>query len=127
MSDSHRLKAPLSCISQKTVPSFSDNGLAVTARDYDPPSLAIRDVAAGKLDLAGSSEYPVVLIGLAGANFSIIARYDATQTVYLIARKDRGIANISNLRGKKIGVPKGTIADFDLSFPFSSTAWISGT
>ena len=94
---------------------FSDNGLAVTVREYDPPSLAIRDVAAGKLDLAGSSEYPVVLNVFAGPNFSIIARYDATQTVYLTARKDRGIANISDLRGKKIGVPKGTIAEFYLS------------
>ena len=93
---------------------FSENGLAVTVRDYDPPSIGIRDAADGKVDIAGASEYPVVLNVLDGANFSILARYDEAQSIYLIGRKDHRITNISDLKGKKIGVPRGTIAEFYL-------------
>ena len=47
-------------------------------------------------------------------NFSILARYAEVNIVSIIGLKDHGIANISDLRGKKIGVAKGTITEFNL-------------
>ena len=93
---------------------FSENGLAVTVRDYDPPSMGIKAAVGGDVDIAGATEYPVVMNILTGGNFSILAQYDELESMYLIARKDHGITNISDLRGKKIGVPRGTIAEFNL-------------
>lgn len=47
-------------------------------------------------------------------NISIIVCADEVQTNYLIGRKDRGIENVSDLRGKKIGILLGTSVEFYL-------------
>ena len=93
---------------------FAENGLAVTVKYYEPPAAGVRGMMDGEVDLAGSSEYAVVLNAFAGANLSIIVKADDVRSVYLIARKDRGIANISDLAGKTIGLPRGTNAEFFL-------------
>ncbi len=43
-----------------------------------------------------------------------LATIDKGDFTYLVARKDRGIVNVSDLRGKRIGTTKGTIAEFHL-------------
>jgi NitT/TauT family transport system substrate-binding protein len=39
---------------------------------------------------------------------------DEVQANYLVGRKDRGIENVTDLRGKKIGIPRGTNVEFYL-------------
>ena len=41
---------------------------------------------------------------------------------YLVARKDHGIENIADLKGKTIALPKGTISEFYLSRFLSLTS-----
>jgi NitT/TauT family transport system substrate-binding protein len=94
---------------------FSKNGLSVTVRDYDPPAAGVRAMLSGELDLAGSTEYPVVLSAFTRENISILTKYVQVQSVSLIGRKDRGITVVSDLRKKKIGVTRGTLAEFYLS------------
>lgn len=85
---------------------FAQNGLAVTIREFDPPALGVMAMIHGELDIASSTEYPVVLNAFNGENISIISTHARVQSVSILGRKDRGIANISDLRG--------TIADFFL-------------
>jgi ABC-type nitrate/sulfonate/bicarbonate transport system substrate-binding protein len=80
---------------------FSGNGLDVTIRNYDPPGAGIAGMLNGEVDIAGASEYPVVVNVFNGKEISIIGADDKVQNVYLIGRKDRGITNISDLAGKK--------------------------
>ena len=66
------------------------------------------------LDIAGAAEYPVVAKAFQKENISIIASMGKSDIVYLIGLTDRGIRNIAGLKGKKIGLPRGTIMEFYL-------------
>ena len=94
---------------------FAKNGLNVTIRDDYPTGVGpVRDMVSGKLDVSVSAEYPVIAPIFNGENISIIGAIDKYENEEIIGRKDRGILNISDLRGKKIGLPKGTILEFFL-------------
>jgi NitT/TauT family transport system substrate-binding protein len=71
-------------------------------------------MAAGDVDIAASAEYPVVGTVLTRENISVICSIDKYQGQYLVGRKDRGIENVADLQGKKIGLPRGTITQFYL-------------
>jgi ABC-type nitrate/sulfonate/bicarbonate transport system substrate-binding protein len=91
---------------------FAENGLNVTIRDYDTGPKIIQAMENNVLDMSGSTEYPIVTEALNNKNISIIGCDVETQTFYCIGRKDHGIENISDLRGKKIGLARGTINEF---------------
>ena len=91
---------------------FVQNGLNVTIMNYTSGMAAVNDVLNGKLDIAATAEFPLVTNALKGENISALASIGKFQLQDLIARKDRGIENISDLSGKKIGVPLGTISQF---------------
>jgi NitT/TauT family transport system substrate-binding protein len=94
---------------------FAENGLNVTIRDYEPAISGVDGLLNGVVDLAGASEYAVVVKAFKRENISIIVSGDEVQANYLIGRRDRGIENVSDLRGKRIGVPLGTNVEFYLS------------
>jgi NitT/TauT family transport system substrate-binding protein len=93
---------------------FAKNGLQVTVRDYEPAATGVSAMLDGKVDIAGSSEFPVVTNILDGKTMSIICTDDRFLSISLIGRKDRGIEKISDLKGKKIGIARGTINEFYL-------------
>lgn len=93
---------------------FARNGLNVTVRDYEPAIAGVDGMLKGEVDLAGASEYAVVIKAFKKDNISIIVSGDEIQSNYLIGRKDHGIQNVSDLRGKKIGIPLGTNVEFYL-------------
>jgi NitT/TauT family transport system substrate-binding protein len=84
---------------------FAGNGLNVTIKNYEPAIAGIDGILTGVVDLAGVSEYAVVVNAFRKENISIIASGDEIQSVYLIGRRDRGIENVTDLKGKKIGIP----------------------
>jgi NitT/TauT family transport system substrate-binding protein len=102
---------------------FAQNGLSVTVRGYDPPLLGVNAMLDGELDLAGSTEYPVVVKAFERKNFSVLTQCVRLPAASLIGRKDLGITNISDLRGKKIGVTRGTLVEFYLGRFLTPTAW----
>ncbi len=93
---------------------FKANGLNVTIKNYETGLAASNATLKGAVDLAVMSEFVAAQKALQKENISIIANYDKSQRFYLVCRKNRGIENVSNLRGKKVGVAKGTIAEFYL-------------
>lgn len=94
---------------------FAKNGLNVTIHEDYPTGLGpVRDMVSGKLDVSVSAEYPVIAPIFNGENISIIGAIDKYENEEIIGRKDREILNISDLRGKRIGFPKGTILEFFL-------------
>lgn len=86
----------------------------IQLRDYENGLEAVKDMKSGKVNISASAEYPIILAAFNNENISIIASIDKIQSAYLVCRKDRGIENISDLKGKKIGVPRGTINEFYL-------------
>jgi NitT/TauT family transport system substrate-binding protein len=93
---------------------FKDNGLNVTIKTYCAGLKAVDGLLNHENDIAVASEFIIVskafrheeILGI-----GTVARY---QNEFIIGRKDRGIEDISDLAGKKIGIPRGTIAEFYL-------------
>ena len=93
---------------------FAANGINFTFRTYDTGLATIDALLNGRVDIAGAAEYPVVAKAFQKNNISIIASTSKSDIVYLVGRIDRGIRNISDLKGKMIGIPRGTIIEFYL-------------
>ncbi len=94
---------------------FAGNGLNVTLREDYPSGVGpVIDMTSGRLDISVSAEYPVIAQVFNKKNISIFGVIDKYQNEKIIGRRDRGIVNISDLKGKKIGFPKKTICEFFL-------------
>jgi NitT/TauT family transport system substrate-binding protein len=93
---------------------FTQNSLNVTIKDYDTALATVDGMEKGDVDISVSTEYPIVTEACKKANISVIGCIDKYQTTYLVGQKDRGIENISDLKGKKIGLTRGGIGEFYL-------------
>lgn len=94
---------------------FAKNGLDVTVRDAYPNGVVpIADMLNDKIDISVSAEYPIVAAVLRKEEPRVIATIDRYQNEEIIGRRDRGIQDIPDLKGKRIGVPRGTICEFFL-------------
>lgn len=92
---------------------FSQTGLDVTVQPYEFGKLALDAVIDGKADMATAADTPVmyaILGGNAITTFAVIET--STQNQVIVARKDRNIGSVDALKGKIIGVTKGTTGDF---------------
>jgi NitT/TauT family transport system substrate-binding protein len=94
---------------------FARYGLAVTFRTYDSGLAATNGLLNGEVDVAGPmAEYVLVGKALAGAPVQAFATIDRIEFNSLAARKDHGISAPADLEGKRVGVVKGTAAEFYL-------------
>jgi NitT/TauT family transport system substrate-binding protein len=93
---------------------FANRGLRVVIKDYDSGVTAIDSMAKGEVDIAEAAEFPFVRAVFQRENILIIACNDKFENDYIVGRKDRGIARISDLKGKRIGVALKTINEFYL-------------
>ncbi|HWQ18876.1 MAG TPA: ABC transporter substrate-binding protein [Methanotrichaceae archaeon] len=94
---------------------FTQNGLNLTLYRSDSGAAALEDMLNGKADLAVSvSEFPLVKKVFQGIPVCAVASIDRAEYIFIVARKDRGIENPSDLRGKQIGTATGSIAEFNL-------------
>jgi NitT/TauT family transport system substrate-binding protein len=68
----------------------------------------------GDLDIAWVAEFPFVHRAFAREKISIIAVVGRFNEQILFVRKDGGIHTVADLKGKRIGIPMNTIAEFYL-------------
>jgi NitT/TauT family transport system substrate-binding protein len=92
---------------------FAGNGLNVTPRNYGTVN-RLNGLLNSEVDIGLSSEYVFVGKALNESNISVIGNIDRYQIIDLIGRKDKGIENVSDLKGKKIGLTRNTISEFYL-------------
>lgn len=93
---------------------FRKNGLNVTIKKYDSGGAAVPGLLRNETDLAIASEFVMVNTIFKNGDVQALVSIDKFENMFVIARKDRGIGNITDLRNRTIGVPQGTIADFYL-------------
>jgi len=94
---------------------FTQNGLNITLKVYDTGLSAVNAMLNGEVDVSAPvAEY--ILVGKAFNKDKVqtIASIDEADYTFIIGRKDRGIQTISDLKGKKIGVARGTVMEFYL-------------
>lgn len=93
---------------------FTANGLSVRMKDYNTGTATTEALLKGELDFAWVAEFPFVHRAFAKEKISIIAVIGRFNEQCLFGRKDRGINTVSDLKGKRIGIPRNTIAEFYL-------------
>jgi NitT/TauT family transport system substrate-binding protein len=93
---------------------FSDNGINLTINSNFAGGVNTLNAALNnKIDLAASSDFAFVSnAAIQQKNLTIIASIDKAQSVYLIARKDKGIETPANLNGKNVGLTLNAAGEF---------------
>ena len=94
---------------------FPNNGLEVTIQDeYETGIAPVRDAIDGIVDIASAVEFVLVSVSFDNKNSKAISTIDLADAIELVARRDRGITRPTDLRGKRIAIPKNTQAEFFL-------------
>ena len=95
---------------------FQKEGLRIDATPYDLGKLAMESMLKGNNDIATVAETPIMYHVMNGGDISIFANVVTANTNNgVVARRDAGIDRPEDLKGKRIGYPKGTSAEFFLS------------
>lgn len=94
---------------------WKEAGLEVELIPFTSGRLCLDAVLAGKADSGTMAETPIMNAGFQGAPIYVVAGIHKSQrNTKVIARRDRGIANPSDLKGHKVGVSVGTNGEFFL-------------
>jgi len=93
---------------------FAASGLRVNIKDYNTGTATTEALLKGDVDIAWAAEFPFVHRAFAKEKISIIAVVGRFNEQHLFGLKDRGINTVGDLKGKKIGIPRNTIAEFYL-------------
>jgi NitT/TauT family transport system substrate-binding protein len=92
---------------------FKEEGLEVTYNKFTTGRDALNDAILKKSDIAMVYEAPVVRRIYEKDPVSIIsALHSSSQNAAIVGRKDKGVQNAIDLKGKKVGVAKGTAVEF---------------
>jgi NitT/TauT family transport system substrate-binding protein len=105
---------------------FKAQGLDVTVKTNASSPESIEDLKAGHIDLACCGVFNLVKEACGdGANLHALAVLCNGQIMDLVARRDRGIKEPEDLRGKTIGVLQGTAAEYFLGvvLTFNHIPW----
>lgn len=96
---------------------YRQEGLEVTSHEHPYGKPALGEVLEGKADFATVAETPVMFEIMKGEKISVIATIQtSSMDNAIVARKDKGIRTGRDLKGKKLGVPLGTTADFFMDY-----------
>jgi ABC-type nitrate/sulfonate/bicarbonate transport system substrate-binding protein len=93
---------------------FENNGLDVEIKNYDSGKLAADALIAGDADISTSADAVLVSNSFEHEDLRVMGTVAIANVVGLIARKDRGINEPTDLAGKKIGVTRGSNGEFSL-------------
>ena len=94
---------------------FETESLIVSIKDY-PTGVATTDaLLSGEVDIAWSAELPMISKAFAREELSIFAVSSRFNDQYLFGLKQAGITTFSDFKGKRIGLPLKTIAEFYLA------------
>jgi ABC-type nitrate/sulfonate/bicarbonate transport system substrate-binding protein len=91
------------------------HGLDVSLEDFQTGAFAVNGLISDKVDVATASGFVLALQGFKRPDLRAVAAISLTDIVEVVARRDRGIEKPEDLKRKRIGVTKNTIAEFFLS------------
>jgi len=93
---------------------FAANGLKVSYRNYSSGLAAVNGLINGEVDIATAAEFVLVGKLLANASICTFGAISKALNEYVVARTDKGITTIQDLKDKRIGVSLGTSTEFYL-------------
>ena len=94
---------------------FKDEGLDVTLQFHTSGKASLNSVIERKANLATVADTPLAHAGLNKESIYILATIESSnKATAIVARKDKGISEPGDLKGKKIGVTIGSSGEFML-------------
>jgi NitT/TauT family transport system substrate-binding protein len=93
---------------------FFQNGLDVNLKEYESGRVAVDHLIQGDVDVATAAEFVFANESLDHHDLSIVASIATSGSEEIVARKDKGIAQPADLKGKRIGVSLNTSAEYTL-------------
>ena len=92
---------------------YLQEGLEAIPHLYPYGKPALKEMLEGRADFATVAETPFMFAVMDGEKVSVIATIQtASRNHAIVARKDKGILNPGDLKGKRIGVTLGTTTEF---------------
>ncbi len=93
---------------------FTEEGLAVSFIEATHGKICQDVLIAGRADFAFVFDGPFGYLGFQDHPLRVLAEVGRDSSVALVARRDRGITTVSDLKGKRIGYTPGTAGQFFL-------------
>lgn len=93
---------------------FAKNGLDVTIHDYEAGKLAADALLADKADICTSTGFVFVSNSFNNKDLRVFGTVALGESNAMVARKDRGITDPEDLKGRKIAVTKKSSGEFYL-------------
>jgi NitT/TauT family transport system substrate-binding protein len=93
---------------------FKENGLEPEIQEFASGPPAVTALLEGKVDVAVAADYVGVINLFSSENLRILAQASKHQVFQVVARKDKGIEEAADLKGKKVGVTKRSAGEFYL-------------
>lgn len=95
---------------------FQKHGIQIIVKEYPSGKCALNEgLFKDKVDIAGAADLPVAYAAMTRKDFKIIAGICSTDNVNsIIARKDAGIAEIVDLKGKRIATQQNSAVHYFL-------------
>lgn len=102
-----RISMPLFLAQEQQL--FAAHGLDVDVRSYETAQPMVNDVVAGRIDAAGFTAYPIVLLASEGASepprlVTNLVEDPHHRLSYVLAKKDSGLTFPASAGGKRIGI-----------------------
>ena len=95
---------------------FAMENLDVTLQPYTTGLDAMKAMLEKRADLGTTGDTPLMFTVMAGHPVAVVATIFTAGGVFgTVARRDRGVESVAELKGKRIGVTRGTDGDFILS------------
>jgi len=95
---------------------YAQENLDVTLQPYTTGLDAMKAMLEKRADLGTTGDTPLMFTVMAGHPVAVVATiFTAGGAFGTVARRDQGIESIADLKGKRIGVTRGTDGDFILS------------
>jgi NitT/TauT family transport system substrate-binding protein len=93
---------------------FTDNGLDVIIKDFEAGKLAADALLIGEADISTSADFVFVSNSFDHADLRVLGTVALANSNELVTRRDTGINQPSDLKGKKVGVTEKSAGEFFL-------------